>query len=158
MFRELTRKNKQLSNDDCINILINEKRGVLSVNGDGEYPYGIPMNHFYNITDGCIYFHSGKGGHKLDSLKVSNKVSYCVYNQGYQNSGEWALNIKSVIVFGTAEIIDDTALITDICEKLSRKFTDDTEYIETEIRNYAKNTLLIRLNPEHICGKAIKES
>ncbi|MBR6619964.1 MAG: pyridoxamine 5'-phosphate oxidase family protein [Clostridia bacterium] len=158
MFRELTRKNKQLSNDDCINILIKEKRGVLSVNGDEGYPYGMPMNHFYNEADGCIYFHCGKNGHRLDSLKANNKVSFCVYDEGCKNDGEWALNIKSVIVFGTTEIIDDIAVIIDISEKLSRKFTDDTEYIETEIRNYAKNTLLIRLTPEHICGKAIKES
>lgn len=158
MFRELIRKNKQLSNDDCINILIKEKRGVLSVNGDEGYPYGMPMNHFYNEADGCIYFHCGKNGHRLDSLKANNKVSFCVYDKGCKNDGEWALNIKSVIVFGTTEIIDDIAVIIDISEKLSRKFTDDTEYIETEIRNYAKNTLLIRLTPEHICGKAIKES
>lgn len=158
MFRELIRKNKQLSNDDCINILINEKRGVLSVNGDEGYPYGMPMNHFYNEADGCIYFHCGKSGHRLDSLKANNKVSFCVYDKGYRNDGEWALNIKSVIVFGKAEIIDDNAVIIDISEKLSRKFTDDTEYIETEIRNFAKDTLLIRLIPEHICGKAIKES
>lgn len=158
MFRELIRKNKQLSNDNCINILINEKRGVLSVNGDEGYPYGMPMNHFYNEADGCIYFHCGKIGHRLDSIKANNKVSFCVYDKGYRNDGEWALHIKSVIVFGKAEIIDDIALIIDISKKLSRKFTNDTEYIETEIRNFAKDTLLIRLNPEHICGKYVTES
>lgn len=158
MFRELIRKNKQLSNDNCINILINEKRGVLSVNGDEGYPYGMPMNHFYNEADGCIYFHCGKIGHRLDSIKANNKVSFCVYDKGYRNDGEWALHIKSVIVFGKAEIIDDIALIIDISKKLGRKFTNDTEYIETEIRNFAKDTLLIRLNPEHICGKYVTES
>ncbi len=158
MFRELIRKNKKLSNDDCINILINEKRGVLSVNGDEGYPYGMPMNHFYNEADGCIYFHCGKIGHRLDSIKANNKVSFCVYDKGYRNDSEWALHIKSVIVFGKAEIIDDIALIIDISKKLSRKFTNDTEYIETEIRNFAKDTLLIRLNPEHICGKYVTES
>ena len=32
MFRELTRKNKQLSTEDCIAILKTQTRGVLSVN------------------------------------------------------------------------------------------------------------------------------
>ena len=40
MFRELVRKNKELSKDECIKILIQEKRGVLSVIGDNDYPYG----------------------------------------------------------------------------------------------------------------------
>ena len=51
MFRELVRKNKELSKDECIKILIQEKRGVLSVIGDNDYPYGMPMNHFYNEED-----------------------------------------------------------------------------------------------------------
>ena len=34
MFRELTRKNKQLSPEECIALLTEEKRGVLSVLGD----------------------------------------------------------------------------------------------------------------------------
>ena len=48
MFRELRRKNKALSDEECIEILKNERRGVLSVIGDEGYPYGMPMNHYYN--------------------------------------------------------------------------------------------------------------
>lgn len=48
MFRELRRKNKALSAEECIEILKTERRGVLSVTGDDGYPYGMPMNHYYN--------------------------------------------------------------------------------------------------------------
>ncbi len=158
MFREMIRKNKKISVDECAEILKSEKRGVLSVNGDDGYPYGMPMNHFYNDDDGVIYFHCGKVGHRLDSIKKNNKVSFCVYNEGYRNEGEWALNIKSVIVFGRIEIIDNAEKIADISYKLSRKFTSDEAYIKKEIEQYAKATLLLALTPEHICGKAIQES
>ena len=57
MFRELVRKHKELPKDVCIEVLKNETRGVLSVLGDNDYPYGMPMNHFYNEADGKIYFH-----------------------------------------------------------------------------------------------------
>ena len=60
MFRELVRKKKQISMEECIRILKSEPRGVLSVLGDDDYPYGMPMNHFYNKEDGKIYFHCGK--------------------------------------------------------------------------------------------------
>jgi len=158
MFRELQRKNKQISMDECIELLRKETRGVLSVLGDGDYPYGMPMNHWYNEEDGKIYFHCGKSGHRLDALRKCNKVSFCTYDSGYREEGDWALHVKSVIVFGTIEIIDDMDTIADIARKLSYKFTQDEEYIRTEIEKYAKATLLLQLTPEHICGKQITES
>ena len=158
MFRELTRKKKQITTDECIEILKSEKRGVLSVLGDDDYPYGMPMNHWYSDDDKSIYFHSGKQGHRPDAIKKHDKVSFCVYNEGYRNEGEWALNIKSVIVFGRIEVIEDLEKVVDITKKLSYKFTNDDEYIENEIRLYAHKTQLLKLSIEHMCGKMITES
>lgn len=158
MFREMNRKDKVLSMEDCIHVLKTEPRGVLSVLGDHDYPYGMPMNHWYNAEDGSIYFHGGRMGHRLDSLKKHNKVSFCTYDSGYCNPGEWARNIRSVIVFGTVEIIDDAETVIDIITKLSHKFTQDDAYIQEEIRLYLHKTLLLRLTPEHICGKLVTES
>ncbi|HAE15317.1 MAG TPA: 5-nitroimidazole antibiotic resistance protein, partial [Erysipelotrichaceae bacterium] len=59
MFRELVRKGQQLDENTCIKLLKETKRGVLSVIGDDGYPYGTPINHFYNEEDGKIYFHGG---------------------------------------------------------------------------------------------------
>ncbi len=157
MFRELARKKKEITRDECIDILKNEKRGVLSVLGDEGYPYGMPMNHFYDEEDGCIYFHSGKEGHRTDSLKKWDRVSFCVYDRGYIKEGDWALNIKSVIVFGKIEIIDDIEKIVAISRKLSYKFTSDDEYIDREIALFGAKTDLLRLRIEHMCGKAVEE-
>lgn len=158
MFRELMRKNKQLSNEDCIEVLKSETRGVLSVLGDDAYPYGMPMNHFYNEEDGKIYFHSGNTGYRLDALKKHDKVSFCTYDKGYRREGEWAFNVKSVIVFGRIEIIDDLDMIVDITTKLSHKFTQDDDFIQETIRKHAHRTILLRLTPEHMCGKLVEES
>ena len=158
MFRELVRKKKQISNEDCLELLKSERRGVLSVIGDEGYPYGTPMNHFYNEEDGNIYFHCGKLGHRLDALRACDKASFCVYDKGYAEEGDWALKVKSVIVFGRVEIIDDAGAIADITARLSRKFTQDEDYIANEIKNHGHLTLLLRLKPEHICGKLVTES
>lgn len=158
MFRDLLRKKQQLSLEDCIQILKQETRGVLSVLGDDDYPYGMPMNHWYNEEDGKIYFHCGKTGHRLDSLKRLDKVSFCTYDNGCRNDNEWALHVKSVIIFGRIKIIDDMEKIVDITTKLSYKFTQDSEYIQSEIRNYKNQTLLLELTPEHISGKIVTES
>ena len=125
MFREVARKNRTITYEECIEILKNEKRGVLSVIGDDGYPYGMPINHWYCEEDGKIYFHSGKTGHKIDSIKNNDKVSFCVYDKGYRNEGEWFLNINSVIVFGRAKIISDHQKAIEISRNLSYKFTPE---------------------------------
>lgn len=158
MFRELRRKKQELSKQECVEILINEKRGVLSVNGDDGYPYGMPLNHFYNKEDGYLYFHGGKVGHRIDALNKNNKVSYCVFDEGYKEEGEWSLNIKSVIVFGRMEMVEDEKMKKDIIKKLSYKFTNDEEYIKAEFDRSFKATLVTRLIPEHISGKRVNES
>ena len=158
MFRELTRKKKEITKEECIHVLESETRGVLSVLGDDDYPYGMPMNHWYNKEDGKLYFHCGKSGHRLDALKKHDKVSFCVYDQGYRKEGEWAYNVKSVIVFGRVKVIDDMDRIADITTKLSYKFIQDEEHIRKEIENYGAATLLLELTPEHMCGKLVEES
>lgn len=157
-FRPLTRKNKALCSEACISLLETQKRGVLSVLGDDGYPYGMPMNHYYDPSEGCLYFHCGRQGHRLDALKRSPKVSFCVMDQGTRQEGDWALTVQSVIVFGSAEVIDDRALVEDVCCKLSLKFTSNEAYIQKEISAFAKETLLIRLIPEHMSGKWVKEA
>ena len=156
MFRELARKKQALSQEECIDILKREPRGVLSVLGDDGYPYGMPMNFLYD--NGKIYFHSGKKGHKVDAISRENKVSFCVFDGGYRNEGEWALNISSVIIFGKMRVIEDIDQTVDICRRLSLKFTDDLDYIEKEIAGFAKATLCFELTPEHIAGKLVNEA
>ncbi|SDJ67735.1 hypothetical protein SAMN04487760_11125 [Lachnospiraceae bacterium G41] len=158
MFREVARKKQALPIEECIEILIKEPRGVLSVLGDDDYPYGMPLNHYYCEDDGKIYFHGGKQGHKVDAIKRHDKASFCVYDQGFRNPGEWALNIRSVIVFGRIEIVEDTEKVLKISRLLSYKFTDDEEYIEHELINAGPRTLMFALKPECITGKIVNEA
>ena len=158
MFKELSRKNKQITKEECIELLTKETRGFLAVNGEDGYPYVMPMNHFYHAEDGCVYLHCGRHGHRLEALKRSDKVSFCVCEKGYRREGEWAYQVRSVILFGRIEIITEPKTIADITAKLCRKFTQDEAYIQKEIEQHAKATLLLKLSPEHMCGKRVEES
>ena len=80
MFREVARKKQSLSKEEMIQILRQEKRGVLSLHGENGYPYGLPINFYYNEENGCIYFHSGKSGHKVDAIAADNRACFCVYD------------------------------------------------------------------------------
>lgn len=158
MFRELTRKKQALSKEACVEVLTQEPRGVLSLLGDDGYPYGLPIDHWYNADDSCIYFHSGKQGHKVDALTRCTKASFCVYDQGYRKEGDWALHIKSVIVFGRIQIVEDHEAAIALTRQLSYKYTPDSAYIEEEIRKYGHELLCFKLVPEHMTGKIVKES
>ena len=158
MFRQMNRKKQQLTDEECREILKSELRGVLSLNGDDGYPYGLPTNHYYSEEDGKLYFHSGKKGYKIDAIRRDNRASFCVYDGGFRREGEWALNIRSVIVFGKIEFVDDQKEINRISALLSRKFTDDNEYIEKEIETYGAATLMFALVPDHMTGKIVNEA
>ena len=157
MFRELTRKKQQLSQAECLELLQSQLRGVLSVLGDEGYPYGMPINHYYNPEDGKLYFHSGKTGHRSDAIRRCDKASFCLMDEGTRAPGDWFLSFRSVIVFGRIELVEDRERIYDIARRLSRKFTDDEAYIQREIQQSGPATLMFALVPEQITGKLVRE-
>ena len=158
MFRELTRKNRAASHEDCIRLLESEKRGVLSVLGDDGYPYGMPMNHWYDPETGCIWFHAGRGGHREDALRRCGKVSYCVHDEGWTEPGDWVKHVTSVIIFGHMEFVADMDEIVRVTTALSRKFIQDDEHIRREIAAAAHKTVLLKLTPDYMSGKHVTES
>ena len=158
MFRSMLRFKQALTEEECRNILVNEPRGVLSVLGDDGYPYGMPMNFWFDEEHNKIYFHGGKVGHKIDALKACDKASFCVYDQGFRRENEWALNIKSVIVFGRVSFVTDQAFAMEVSKKLSLKYTPDTAYIEHEIKTSGPGTLCLEMTVEHLSGKLVNES
>ncbi len=160
MFREMRRFKQQISAEECIQILKEQPRGVLSVLGDDDYPYGIPMDHWYCEENGKLYFHCAKTGHKLDAIRSHDKVSYCVYDQGFRKEGDWALNIRSVVVFCRARIVDDSEeeLKLKIATCLCRKFTDDEAYLQKELANAMPRAAFLELTPDYMTGKLVNEA
>ena len=158
MFREMRRFKQQISDEECIRILEEQPRGVLSMLGDDGYPYGIPLDHWYSEDDNKLYFHCAKTGHKLDAVASCDKVSYCVMDEGYRKDGEWALNIISVVIFGRMHIVEDEDKKREICTNLVRKFTDDEEYLQKELTYAFPRVCCLELTIEHMTGKLVNES
>ena len=158
MFREMRRPGQALTEEEVLEVVKNSKRGVMSVIGDDGYPYGTPLDHYYNEEDGKLYFHSGKIGHRIDAMKACDKVSYCVFEEDHLDPGSWAINFKSVVIFGRVEMIEDIDEIEKICRDLSHKFTDDETYIDDEVKRALAATLCYALTIEHMTGKMVNES
>ena len=94
----------------------------------------------------------------MDAIRAYDKVSYCAYDEGWQKPGEWALNIRSVVVFGRMQLVTDEEKIRQICSSLVRKFTDDEAYLEQELKHALPRVQCLALMPEHMTGKLVNES
>ena len=158
MFRKMRRSPQALTKEEIVEVLTRETRGVLSVQGDDGYPYGVPINHYYDAETGRLYFHGANFGHRVDAIRRDPKVSYCVFGQEYREEGDWAMYVKSVVVFGKAELIEDQDEIIKWSRALCGKFPCTPEYIEKEIANDAPRTLCFAIDIEDINGKLVHEA
>lgn len=156
MFREMRRSKQQLSEDQCIELLKNEPRGVLAVHGEDGYPYALPLDYIY--IDGRLYFHCAKQGHKLDAIAGDDRVSFCVMDEGYRKEGDWALNIKSVIIFGRVSRLDAGDKARDIARRLGLKYFPTPEEAEAELAHAFDRVQILELTIDHMTGKQVHES
>lgn len=157
-FREMRRAKQALSPEETLEVLKAAKRGVLSMIGDGGYPYGLYMNPYYNESDGRIYFHGSKVGHKVELLRKNPLVSFTVIDDGVKDAGGWAFTFRSVVVFGHVEFVDDPEAAIRICRDLARKYNPNDAEIEEEIRRSGAAVQIFALVSEHITGKRVHEA
>ena len=157
MFRPLRRIKQQMTEEECIEILKNGRRGVLSVLGDDGYPYGIPQNYWYDVQNHKLYFHGAREGHKLDAVKQYDKVSFTVYDEGFYKEGDWAAWVHSVIVFGRIQIIEDEERITEIARRIGLKYYPAAEDVEDILKRTKGRIGAMELTIEHMSGKLVHE-
>lgn len=154
-FRKMRRARQEMSEDECLEILEKGTWGVLSLLGDNGYPYGVPLNYFYE--DGRIYFHCAKTGHKIDAIKSHDKVSFCVTDKHEVLPEIYATRFTSVIVFGRARLIGDPKEMYELVQRFSLKFCPgDEEGVRQEAMSGLPALEMIEVTIEHITGKKAK--
>lgn len=154
MFREMRRKDRELKNDEVIEILKNNSYGILSTVSQSGYPYGVPVNYvFFNNS---IYFHCAVKGHKLDNILNDSKVSFCVVGQTCILPDKFSTKYESVVVFGRAVEVFDDEKNRALLEILNKYSPDYIEKGKEYVKNSSKATKVIKISIEHISGKARK--
>lgn len=157
MFREMRRKKKEISAEDAKHLLKTARRGVLAVNGDNGYPYAVPINYLYCESEGKIYFHGSRVGHKVDALKKSDKVCFTVFGNETVRDEAWAPYVQSVVVFGRCRLILDRDPAIALVKKLAGKYYPDEELINKETAASGEAVRMFEIEIEHISGKEIQE-
>ena len=153
MFREMRRKRQQLTEAECIEILMKNTSGVLAVLGDGGYPYAVPLSYVYD--GGSLYFHCAKSGNKLDAIKNCDKVSFCVIDQDLVVPEKYTTYFRSVIIFGRARVVEQEDEIRSAIGKLAVKYNpDDSKENRDHVIEKEYNAMcMVKIQIEHMTGK-----
>ena len=155
MFKEMRRRDRELSNVETEELLLKGTYGILSMNGDNDYGYGVPLSYVY--TNGSIYLHCAIEGQKLNRIRGDNKVSFCVVGEATPLPDIFAMKYTSAIAFGKAGEVDGDEKMTALIAFVKKYSTE--EYLEKG-RQYAETafqkTVLIKIAVEHLTGKGRK--
>ncbi len=155
-FRMMRRAKQQLTDEECRELLKVEERGVLAVNGDDGYPYAFPMNFTFSEETNSLYLHAAKKGYKLDAMRRSDKVCFCLHDKGYSKTGELPRLFRSVVIFGRVRFIDAPEDIMRFMRKFDGKF-EAPEAVEKHLMREGHMVLALELNMEHMTGKRVIE-
>lgn len=156
LFREMRRKNQEMSQERCEELLKKGTSGVLALLGDGGYPYAVPISYVYDNQ--TIYFHGSRTGHKMDAIRNCPKASFCVIGQDQVVPEKYTTCFRSVIAFGQMrELSGDQARAA--LERLGLRYypgdsaSNRCQTIEKSLGAMA----VFALSIEHMTGKEAKE-
>ncbi len=170
MFKNIRRKEKQLTIDDCNEILRTVEYGTIATMGADNYPYAVPVNFVHHNKN--IYFHCAQTGHKLENIDHCPNVSFNVVTdvfvvplipQKHSKTSKFRFkgfdtNFNSVVIFGKAEEVFGKEKI-DGLHVFLKKFLSTknyTRYKEAGIKYIEKSlnrTKLIKIEIIHMTGK-----
>lgn len=152
MFRSIRNQKREIHAEEAIRILEKGEYGILSTTGENGYAYGIPLNYVY-LEDG-IYFHCALEGQKLDHIRYNSKVSFCVVGETAVLPDQFSTAYESVVVFGKAIEVGEPEK-TQALQALIQKYAKDfAEQGETYIQKAKEKTAVVKIEADHITGKA----
>ena len=151
MIRDMIRKKQLLSEEECEAVMTRNTNGILAVNGDEEYPYGVPLSYVWH--DGRVYFHTGDHGYKLECMRKNPKVSFTVVDKDEIVQEEYTSYFRSVIILGRVrEAMGDEryAAFKAMTYKYSPDMPEDARIKEV---SECSNALILAVDVDHMTGK-----
>lgn len=117
---------QQIPSDAAIEFLTQETVGYLATCDPAGPPYITPLNYLYH--QGKIYFHCANEGRKLANIAANNQVCFAVSRVDKAVFAlvacKCATRYTSVLVFGTAGIVEDAPRKVHLLNTLVAKFAE----------------------------------
>lgn len=152
MFHEMRRKDRT-AGEEVINRLLQQgEYGVLATVGENGYPYSVPLNYVY--MNEAVYFHCATVGQKLENIKNSDRVSFCIVENAAVIPAIFSTSYESIILFGKAALVTELGEKTEVLVKLVEKYSAGYEEQGFEaIQKALERTNVVKIQIEHITGK-----
>lgn len=149
----MRRKDKQITDVAIIEEILTKSEVCRIAMIDEGRPYIVPVN--YGYANNVIYIHSAPAGRKMEILKKNNQVCFEIEyaSEIIKNevSCEWSAKYRSVIGYGTIEIV------TDFEEKKNALDVIMAHYGKTENNIYKEKQVefivVLKLKIDEISGK-----
>ena len=122
---------------------------------DRDYPYIVPL--CFGYRDNTLYFHSAREGKKLDIIRKDNKVCFefdMVHDLiRADTSCKWSIAYRSVIGFGRAFLIDESAAKRRALDIIMQQYGGTAStYNDTAL----KSMVIIKVEIKDMTGKHSK--
>jgi uncharacterized protein len=152
MHRSVRRKDREISLETATRLLDQGEYGFLATVGKDGQAYGVPLN--YVLKNNSLYFHCAPEGHKMDNIRANNKVSFCVVGKAKVLPDKFSTDYESAIAFGTVTEVqgeEKSRALSDLVEKYSPDYLEEAK---TVIAKYFDKTSILKMDLQHITGKA----
>lgn len=139
------REQIQLTSDEIADFLVEQKTIILVSNGKDGYPHPMPM-WFYADEAGAVYCTTFRKSQKVLNYQRDPRASLLV------ESGEQYSELKSVLIYASAEIIDDKDAVVDALVKINTKgmtvSDDDVQKLIGAVSKTAEKRVVLKFTPE----------
>ena len=151
--RNMRRKDRELPREEALDIVDNCAYAVMAtVNPDGT-PYCIPLSLVWEGE--LLYFHSALEGHKIDNLKVRNRVCICCVGAIKPIPGVFSIGYESAVISGPAFQVTDREEMIHALTLISKRYTPaNMAAFDKAIEKQLGSTGVWKIRIEEISGKA----
>ena len=138
----MSRRNQIRLTEDEVRKYLEESRTIILVSqAPGGFPHPMPM--WYALDDsGSICMATYRSSQKIKNIQRNPRVSLLV------ESGDRYAELKGVVIYGRAEIIDDFEKVTDVL--LAAAGAENNESTRHGVAKTAAKRYLIRVIPERV--------
>ena len=152
MLEKMRKENRQLPEEETMEVLLKCEYGILSTMGD-DYPYAVPMS--YVVANNKIYIHGTcESGQKTKNIHNNPKVCFTVVGNTEILPSQFATKYESVVVLGTASLCegaDKEMALEKFLDKYSSEYKQaGMKYIKAAINKVS----VYEISIDMITGKA----
>ncbi|MDJ0986772.1 MAG: pyridoxamine 5'-phosphate oxidase family protein [Desulfobacterales bacterium] len=148
----MRRKEKEITDKTEMDAIIRDSQVCRLGLADAGVAYIVPLCFGYDGNH--LYFHSAREGRKIEILNRNNRVCFEFEVNTKINPGKtacaWGMNFRSVIGYGTASFVEDSAEKCRALDIIMGQYADgDFEYADKAL----SKTLVIKVEIHSMTGK-----